>query len=84
MDRLDILILMLLIPSTTHVTKNMKDEAINVLDKVMKKRFFKKVLPFFAPPKYKNSPSDKIRGARNVVKSTAELLNFKVRDKIVH
>ncbi|MDS4759786.1 hypothetical protein RK920_07480, partial [Streptococcus pneumoniae] len=33
---------------------------------------------------YKNSPSDKIRGARNVVKSTAELLNFMVRDKIVH
>ncbi|WP_218821587.1 hypothetical protein, partial [Streptococcus pneumoniae] len=32
----------------------------------------------------KNSPSDKIRGARNVVKSTAELLNFMVRDKIVH
>lgn len=63
----------------THVTKNMKDEAINVLDKVMK-NIFSKVLP----PKYKNSPSDKIRGARNVVKSTAELLNFKVRDKIVH
>ena len=37
----------------------------------------------FLPPKYKNSPSDKIRGARNVVKSTAELLNFMVRDKIV-
>ena len=36
------------------------------------------------PPEHKNSPSDKIRGARNVVKSTAELLNFKVRDKIVH
>ena len=63
----------------THVTKNMKDEAVNVLDKVMK-NIFSKVLP----PKYKNSPSDKIRGARNVVKSTAELLNFKVRDKIVH
>ncbi|HGK1442880.1 TPA: hypothetical protein ACJZ6E_001793, partial [Streptococcus pneumoniae] len=38
----------------------------------------------FLPSKYKNSPSDKIRGARNVVKSTAELLNFMVRDKIVH
>lgn len=62
----------------THVTKNMKDEAINVLDKVMKK-IFSKVLSL----KYKNSPSEKIRGARNVVKSTAELLNFKVRDKIV-
>lgn len=36
------------------------------------------------PPEQKNSPSEKIRGARNVVKSTAELLNFKVRDKIVH
>ena len=36
---MDILILMLLIPSTTHVTKNMKDEAINVLDKVMKNIF---------------------------------------------
>ncbi|WP_061632270.1 hypothetical protein, partial [Streptococcus pneumoniae] len=44
-------------------------------------------LKSFAPflsSKYKNSPSDKIRGARNVVKSTAELLNFMVRDKIVH
>ena len=36
------------------------------------------------PPEQKNSPSDKIRGARNLVKSTAELLNFKVRGKIVH
>lgn len=45
--------------------------------------FLKSFAPFL-PPKYKNSPSDKIRGARNVVKSTAELLNFKVRDKIVH
>ena len=36
------------------------------------------------PPEQKNSPSEKIRGARNVVKSTAELLNFKVRDKIVY
>ncbi len=36
------------------------------------------------PPEHKNSPSDKFRGARNVVKSTAELLNFKDRDKIVH
>ena len=61
----------------------MKDEAINVLDKVMNKIFLKSYAPFL-PPKYKNSPSDKIRGARNVVKSTAELLNFKVRDKIVH
>lgn len=32
----------------THVTKNMKDEAINVLDKVMKK-IFSKVLPLFCP-----------------------------------
>ncbi|VFI00407.1 phage integrase (pseudogene) [Streptococcus pneumoniae] len=32
----------------THVTKNMKDEAINVLDKVMKK-IFEKVLPLFCP-----------------------------------
>ena len=31
----------------TYVTKNMKDEAINVLDKVMKK-IFKKFCPFFA------------------------------------
>lgn len=36
------------------------------------------------PPEHNNSPSDKIRGAKNVVKSTAELLNFKVQDKIVH
>ena len=36
------------------------------------------------PHEHKNSPSDKIRGAKNVVKSTAELLKFKVRDKIVH
>ena len=36
------------------------------------------------PPEQKKSPSEKIRGAKNVVKSTAELLNFKVRDKIVH
>lgn len=36
------------------------------------------------PPEQKKSPSDKIRRTRNVVKSTAELLNFKVRDKIVH
>lgn len=66
-----------------HVTKNMKDEVINVLDKVMNKIFLK-VFPLFCPPKYKNSPSDKFRGARNVVKSTAEVLNFKIRDKIVH
>ena len=61
----------------SHVTKNMTDEAINVKD------FLKSFAPFL-PPEHKNSPSDKIRGARNVVKSTAELLNFKVRDKIVH
>ena len=45
--------------------------------------FLTKLCPFL-PPKYQNSPSDKIRWARNVVKPTAELLNFKVRDKIVH
>ena len=32
----------------THVTKNMKDEAINVFDKVMKNNL-SKVCPFFAP-----------------------------------
>lgn len=47
------------------------------------KDFLKSFVPFLSS-KYKNSPSDKIRGARNVVKSTAELLNFMVRDKIVH
>ena len=31
--------------------------------------FLKSFTPFL-PPKYKNSPSYKIRGARNVVKST--------------
>ncbi len=55
----------------------MTDEAINVKD------FLKSFAPFL-PPEHKNSPSDKIRGARNVIKSTAELLSFKVRDKIVH
>ena len=45
--------------------------------------FLKSFAPFM-PPEHKNSPSDKIRGAKNVVESTVELLNFKVRDKIVH
>lgn len=36
----------------THVTKNMKDEAINVLDKVMKNIFKKNYAPFM-PPEHK-------------------------------
>ncbi|WP_219336996.1 hypothetical protein, partial [Streptococcus pneumoniae] len=56
---------------------------LHLVERGMNDLGLKSFVPFL-PSKYKNSPSDKIRGARNVVKSTAELLNFMVRDKIVH